>query len=205
MNPRAKGWNGSHGPFLLAHISSLCPVCLHQVDKTASGLLSTGLCKGDRLGMWGPNSYAWVLIQLATAQAGIILVRRHLPGKAEYVGGGHHSWETPLAPWPQSKTSACLVSDWVVISPEATKRVCRGRALPLSAVSLEGRGAARGTGSAQDTDIPLLSLPGVCEPSLPGSGAGVCPQEGKTHSWGERLGDRPTQKADRVGRACTGG
>ncbi|XP_006889356.1 PREDICTED: acyl-CoA synthetase family member 2, mitochondrial [Elephantulus edwardii] len=45
-----------------------------EVDKTASGLLSIGLCKGDRLGMWGPNSYAWVLIQLATAQAGIILV-----------------------------------------------------------------------------------------------------------------------------------
>ncbi|XP_065752654.1 medium-chain acyl-CoA ligase ACSF2, mitochondrial isoform X2 [Phocoena phocoena] len=40
-----------------------------EVDKAASGLLSTGLRKGDRLGMWGPNSYAWVLMQLATAQA----------------------------------------------------------------------------------------------------------------------------------------
>ncbi|XP_006832526.1 PREDICTED: acyl-CoA synthetase family member 2, mitochondrial [Chrysochloris asiatica] len=45
-----------------------------EVDKAASGLLSLGLSKGDRLGMWGPNSYAWVLMQLATAQAGIILV-----------------------------------------------------------------------------------------------------------------------------------
>nr|XP_008516191.1 PREDICTED: acyl-CoA synthetase family member 2, mitochondrial isoform X4 [Equus przewalskii] len=45
-----------------------------EVDKAASGLLSIGLCKGDRLGMWGPNSYAWVLMQLASAQAGIILV-----------------------------------------------------------------------------------------------------------------------------------
>ncbi|XP_008836568.1 acyl-CoA synthetase family member 2, mitochondrial [Nannospalax galili] len=45
-----------------------------EVDKAAAGLLSLGLRKGDRLGMWGPNSYAWVLIQLATAQAGIILV-----------------------------------------------------------------------------------------------------------------------------------
>ncbi|KAM5273137.1 medium-chain acyl-CoA ligase ACSF2, mitochondrial isoform 2-T2 [Ctenodactylus gundi] len=40
-----------------------------EVDKAASGLLSIGLRKGDRLGMWGPNSYAWVLMQLATAQA----------------------------------------------------------------------------------------------------------------------------------------
>ncbi|XP_036912728.1 medium-chain acyl-CoA ligase ACSF2, mitochondrial [Sturnira hondurensis] len=45
-----------------------------EVDKAASGLLSIGLCRGDRLGMWGPNSYGWVLMQLATAQAGIILV-----------------------------------------------------------------------------------------------------------------------------------
>ncbi|XP_045155237.1 medium-chain acyl-CoA ligase ACSF2, mitochondrial [Echinops telfairi] len=45
-----------------------------EVDKAASGLLSLGLCKGDRLGMWGPNSYTWVLMQLATAQAGIVLV-----------------------------------------------------------------------------------------------------------------------------------
>ncbi|XP_037665048.1 medium-chain acyl-CoA ligase ACSF2, mitochondrial isoform X2 [Choloepus didactylus] len=45
-----------------------------EVDKAASGLLSIGLCKGDRLGMWGPNSYAWVLMQLATARVGIILV-----------------------------------------------------------------------------------------------------------------------------------
>ncbi|XP_020828306.1 medium-chain acyl-CoA ligase ACSF2, mitochondrial isoform X2 [Phascolarctos cinereus] len=45
-----------------------------EVDVAALGLLSLGLSKGDRLGMWGPNSYEWVLMQLATAQAGIILV-----------------------------------------------------------------------------------------------------------------------------------
>uniref|UniRef100_A0A4X2M233 Medium-chain acyl-CoA ligase ACSF2, mitochondrial n=1 Tax=Vombatus ursinus TaxID=29139 RepID=A0A4X2M233_VOMUR len=45
-----------------------------EVDVAALGLLSLGLSKGDRLGMWGPNSYEWVLMQLATAQAGIILI-----------------------------------------------------------------------------------------------------------------------------------
>ncbi|NXS91807.1 ACSF2 synthetase, partial [Jacana jacana] len=44
------------------------------VDRAAAGLLSLGLKKGDRLGMWGPNKYEWVLMQFATAQAGIILV-----------------------------------------------------------------------------------------------------------------------------------
>ncbi|XP_039083886.1 medium-chain acyl-CoA ligase ACSF2, mitochondrial [Hyaena hyaena] len=58
-----------------------------EVDKAASGLLSIGLNKGDRLGMWGPNSYAWVLMQLATAQAGIILVSvnpAYQPTELEY-------------------------------------------------------------------------------------------------------------------------
>lgn len=46
-----------------------------QVDQAAAGLLALGLKKGDRLGMWGPNHYEWVLMQFATAQAGIVLVR----------------------------------------------------------------------------------------------------------------------------------
>ncbi|XP_075375242.1 medium-chain acyl-CoA ligase ACSF2, mitochondrial [Mycteria americana] len=45
-----------------------------EVDQAAAGLLALGLKKGDRLGMWGPNTYEWVLMQFATAQAGIILV-----------------------------------------------------------------------------------------------------------------------------------
>ncbi|KFO85190.1 hypothetical protein N320_08037, partial [Buceros rhinoceros silvestris] len=45
-----------------------------EVDQAAAGLLALGLKKGDRLGMWGPNHYEWVLMQFATARAGIILV-----------------------------------------------------------------------------------------------------------------------------------
>ncbi|KAK2820728.1 hypothetical protein Q5P01_023687 [Channa striata] len=45
-----------------------------EVDQAAAGLLGLGLKKGDRLGMWGPNIYEWVLFQFATAKAGIILV-----------------------------------------------------------------------------------------------------------------------------------
>uniref|UniRef100_A0A9J8D698 Medium-chain acyl-CoA ligase ACSF2, mitochondrial n=2 Tax=Cyprinus carpio TaxID=7962 RepID=A0A9J8D698_CYPCA len=43
-------------------------------QDTAAGLLAVGLKRGDRLGMWGPNIYEWVLMQFATAKAGIILV-----------------------------------------------------------------------------------------------------------------------------------
>ena len=46
----------------------------HQVDRLAAGLLSLGLRRGDRVGMWGPNMRAWVLTQFATAKAGLIQV-----------------------------------------------------------------------------------------------------------------------------------
>ena len=45
-----------------------------QVDALARGLLGAGLRKGDRLGIWAPNRAEWVLVQFATAKAGIILV-----------------------------------------------------------------------------------------------------------------------------------
>nr|XP_019964811.1 PREDICTED: acyl-CoA synthetase family member 2, mitochondrial-like [Paralichthys olivaceus] len=45
-----------------------------DVDQAAAGLLALGLKKGDRLGMWGPNTYEWILFQFATAKAGIIMV-----------------------------------------------------------------------------------------------------------------------------------
>lgn len=47
--------------------------CL-QVEQAAAGLLALGLKHGDRLGMWGPNTYEWILIQFAAATAGVILV-----------------------------------------------------------------------------------------------------------------------------------
>uniref|UniRef100_A0AAZ3RB09 Medium-chain acyl-CoA ligase ACSF2, mitochondrial n=1 Tax=Oncorhynchus tshawytscha TaxID=74940 RepID=A0AAZ3RB09_ONCTS len=46
-----------------------------DVDQAAAGLLALGLKRGDRLGVWGPNTYHWILFQFATAKAGIILVK----------------------------------------------------------------------------------------------------------------------------------
>ncbi|MFK7867888.1 MAG: AMP-binding protein [Roseobacter sp.] len=46
----------------------------HQVDRLAGGLLSLGLQKGDRVGIWAPNRPEWLLTQLATARIGAILV-----------------------------------------------------------------------------------------------------------------------------------
>ena len=45
-----------------------------QADAVAAGLLAMGLQPGDRVGIWAPNCAEWVLTQLATARAGLVLV-----------------------------------------------------------------------------------------------------------------------------------
>ena len=45
-----------------------------EVDRLARGLLGIGLGKGDRIGIWSTNNIEWLLLQLATARIGAILV-----------------------------------------------------------------------------------------------------------------------------------
>jgi fatty-acyl-CoA synthase len=42
--------------------------------EIARGLLALGVQKGDRVGLWSPNRYEWVVVQYATARIGAILV-----------------------------------------------------------------------------------------------------------------------------------
>ena len=46
----------------------------HRAEAFAAGLLALGLERGDRLGIWSLNNAEWVVVQFATAKAGIILV-----------------------------------------------------------------------------------------------------------------------------------
>jgi fatty-acyl-CoA synthase len=45
-----------------------------DTDTLARGLIATGIEAGDRVGIWSPNCAEWVLLQYATAKAGIVLV-----------------------------------------------------------------------------------------------------------------------------------
>ncbi|MBP6535801.1 MAG: AMP-binding protein [Xylophilus sp.] len=45
-----------------------------ESNRLASALLKTGLVPGDRVGIWSHNNVAWVLMQIATAKAGLVLV-----------------------------------------------------------------------------------------------------------------------------------
>jgi fatty-acyl-CoA synthase len=45
-----------------------------DTDTLARGLIAAGIKGGDRVGIWAPNCAEWVLLQYATAKAGVILV-----------------------------------------------------------------------------------------------------------------------------------
>jgi fatty-acyl-CoA synthase len=45
-----------------------------EARRLASALLGLGLQRGDRIGIWSHNNAEWVLMQLATAQVGLVLV-----------------------------------------------------------------------------------------------------------------------------------
>ncbi len=45
-----------------------------DANRLASALLRQGLSPGDRVGIWSHNNAEWVLMQLATAKAGLVLV-----------------------------------------------------------------------------------------------------------------------------------
>src|SRR6516225_74956 len=47
---------------------------LQQVERTARALLSLGIAKGDRVGIWSTNCAQWVISQFAAASIGAILV-----------------------------------------------------------------------------------------------------------------------------------
>jgi len=44
------------------------------VDELARGLLGSGLTKGERVGIWATNNIEWLLLQMASARIGAILV-----------------------------------------------------------------------------------------------------------------------------------
>ncbi len=100
MEKRGKSYFHSHGdrPLLTAtipeHFAAVAGrfpereavVCLPQhkrltyaalsrfVDQVARGLMALGLGKGERVGIWSTNNVEWLLVQLATARIGAILV-----------------------------------------------------------------------------------------------------------------------------------
>lgn len=45
-----------------------------QADRLAASFFKIGLERGDRIGIWAPNTSSWYLTKMAAARAGLILV-----------------------------------------------------------------------------------------------------------------------------------
>ncbi|MGD0114475.1 MAG: AMP-binding protein [Dehalococcoidia bacterium] len=45
-----------------------------QTSLAARGLMARGIARGDRVGIWSPNRYEWVVTQFAAARVGAVLV-----------------------------------------------------------------------------------------------------------------------------------
>src|SRR5690349_20448903 len=59
---RAQGYRATYGELW------------EQTGLLARALLDRGVGRGDRVGVWSPNRYEWVLLQYATARVGAVLV-----------------------------------------------------------------------------------------------------------------------------------
>jgi fatty-acyl-CoA synthase len=46
----------------------------NHLTQVAKGIMALGAKKGDRVGIWAPNRYEWVLMQFAAPRTGVILV-----------------------------------------------------------------------------------------------------------------------------------
>jgi fatty-acyl-CoA synthase len=57
-----------------------------EVDRLAAALIGAGLEAGDRVGIWAPNRVEWVVVQYATARAGVILVNLNPAYRAHELG-----------------------------------------------------------------------------------------------------------------------
>ena len=89
-----------------------------RADEVAAGLLTLGLLPGDRVGIWAPNCAEWLLTQLATARAGLVLVNvnpAYRRSELEYALNKVGCKALVLAPALKSSDYLAIVND---LAPE---------------------------------------------------------------------------------------
>jgi fatty-acyl-CoA synthase len=67
---------GNREALVVAHQDhrSTYAALVEECELVARGLMARGVRTGDRVGIWSPNRYEWVIVQYATAAIGAILV-----------------------------------------------------------------------------------------------------------------------------------
>jgi fatty-acyl-CoA synthase len=95
-------------------------------DRLARGLLAFGFGKGDRIGIWSTNNLEWLLLQLAAARIGVIMVNIN------------PAYRVPELAYALAKSEvqglfvipAFRSSDYVAMLVELLPELCRADGLP---------------------------------------------------------------------------
>ncbi|MEW6022259.1 MAG: AMP-binding protein [Pseudomonadota bacterium] len=104
-----------------------------RVTRLAAGLLALGLQPGDRVGIWSQNCAEWVLVQFATARAGLIMVNinpAYRRSELEYVLGKVQCAALILSPVFKTSDYIGMVQDVVPEIRDAAPSQLRSEKLP---------------------------------------------------------------------------
>ncbi len=104
-----------------------------KADAVAAGLLAMGLQPGDRVGIWAPNCAEWVLTQLATARAGLVLVNvnpAYRRSELEYALNKVGCTALVLAPALKTSDYLAIVNDLAPELAASTPGQLQAAALP---------------------------------------------------------------------------
>ncbi|MCC2959691.1 AMP-binding protein [Massilia sp. IC2-278] len=104
-----------------------------RVTRLAAGLLALGLEPGDRVGIWSQNCAEWVLVQFATARAGLIMVNinpAYRRSELEYVLGKVQCSALILSPVFKTSDYIGMVQDVVPEVRDAAPSQLRSEKLP---------------------------------------------------------------------------
>lgn len=104
-----------------------------RVTRLAAGLLQLGLQPGDRVGIWSQNCAEWVLVQFATARAGLIMVNinpAYRRAELEYVLGKVGCAALILSPVFKTSDYIGMVQDVVPEIHDAKPSMLKSSKLP---------------------------------------------------------------------------
>lgn len=104
-----------------------------RVTRLAAGLLKLGLPSGARVGIWSQNCAEWVLVQFATARAGLILVNinpAYRRSEIEYVLEKVQCSALILSPFFKSSDYIAILQDVVPEIRQSSAGMLRSNRLP---------------------------------------------------------------------------
>ena len=89
-----------------------------QTTTLAKALMASGVAKGDRMGIWSPNRFEWVIAQYASARIGAILVNVNPAYKARELRYALHQSGVSLLVMSEGFRTTSYVELWDEVKAE---------------------------------------------------------------------------------------